>query len=357
MSDPVYPRAGLPATPEEDLARALPPTAPPHPVRRAAAIAAALRQFDGEEAKAPVPKNRAPPWRIGRVQLGALASAALVVAVGLPAALQHAGDHPTSSRPVARTGDADLAVAADNAMVADEALAPSTTSAPPPAAVRAAPMPAPARSAAATPTPDEPAAEAVADRVAATPPPPPPAAPAPLPAPAPEAVASLGEARRASPDGSDVVVTGSRISPQAKAAARRGDWNTCTVLDPDHSLLGCGRAIRARVAGQAGAAIADGLAAGWRQNWSDAVAAFDHAIELQPHSGIAYLNRGLAQQRLGATEEARADLDRAVRLDGSARAYYARALLRRERGDIPGARADEERAVGLDADYAQVVPD
>jgi tetratricopeptide (TPR) repeat protein len=181
-------------------------------------------------------------------------------------------------------------------------------------------------------------------------------------APPPEALARVSDAvARASPaeDGvGDIVVTGSRVSRGAAAAARRGNWNACTVDDPQQTLRGCKRLVRSGAtgpAGTAGAALAGGLALAWQGDWSGAIDAFDRAIEAQPKLGFAYLNRGLALQHLGEGQRAAADLDRAVRYDPSARSYYHRSKLRASIDDHRGAKADGARAAELDSDYAPLI--
>lgn len=159
-------------------------------------------------------------------------------------------------------------------------------------------------------------------------------------------------------DSANIVVTGSRVAPRAAAAARRGDWNACTVDDPAQNLRGCKRLVRSGAkgpVGEAGAALSDGLARAWQGDWSGATEAFGHAIALQPKLGFAYLNRGLANYHASELEQAAADLDSAVRYEPSARSYYTRAKIRRSRNDRRGARADEARAVELDQDYAALV--
>src|SRR5690349_20350772 len=72
---------------EEDRSTWLPKPPPPRPARREAAIDAALRKFDGEEAAAPVTERpERQPWT-RRPQFAVAASALLLVIVGIPAAL------------------------------------------------------------------------------------------------------------------------------------------------------------------------------------------------------------------------------------------------------------------------------
>lgn len=367
MSDSVHHRTGGPnERVGDDLVRALPEPPPPRPAQRAAAMAAALERYDGADGSSRTGQSaRAPSppawWRAGRAQVGALASMALVAVIAVPLALRHPGSSvepprtagvqatvdrmPPASNRAAPPGRAALSRAPGEAVDL-----PSSTTTPPARAM--------------APAPAAPAAP-VQDMAAPPPPPPPPPPPAPPPAAAPVAAGVLAEAagaaQRAAPaedDAGNIVVTGSRISRRAKAGARRGEWNACTVMDPEQSLKDCGGLFRLRgkgTAAAAGAAVAEGLALGWREDWAAAVQALDRAIALQPKLGIAYLNRGLARERLGAAGGAMADLDLAVRYDPSARSYYARSRMRRDRGDVGGARQDEDRAVDLDPDFASVV--
>ena len=156
--------------------------------------------------------------------------------------------------------------------------------------------------------------------------------------------------------GSDeITLTGSR----AAKAARRGDWNACTIEDPGRSLARCRRSVDPAARGARGRTatqLADGLSNAWNGDLEGATAAFDRAIELAPQSSDAYLNRGLAWRRLGDLDRALADLDRAVRYGPrEARAYYHRSVVLRQRGDLRRARADEESAVALDHRYAPLV--
>jgi tetratricopeptide (TPR) repeat protein len=153
--------------------------------------------------------------------------------------------------------------------------------------------------------------------------------------------------------GSDIVVTGSLV--RANPYAARGDWNKCTVIDPERSLRGCRSALGIGAKGPAGEAatrLSDGLALAWRGDLDGAIAAFDQAIALKPKFAFAYLNRGLAYQRNGDAARAAADLDLAIKYAPyAARGYYNRSVLRREQGNQRGANADASRAVELDSDY------
>jgi tetratricopeptide (TPR) repeat protein len=207
-------------------------------------------------------------------------------------------------------------------------------------------------------------------------PPPPPAAPAPPPAafaPAPRSPVVAGLLDEKDTGDADIAVTGARISKssnddlssadivvtgQMRSAARRagrGDWNACTVNDPNQSLSACKKLVDPAASGPAGRAashIADGLSLAWQDDLDGAIAAFDRAIAVSPRLSFAYLNRGQAYLREGELTRALADLDQAVRYaPSSARNYYSRSLVRRQSGDTRRAEADEARAIDLDERY------
>jgi tetratricopeptide (TPR) repeat protein len=378
---------------DHDLSAALPEPPPPRPARREAAIDEALRHFDGAPPRAAPQSPAAPPSRpwFARPQLAAVATLALVAAIGLPVFLY--GNRPLA--PLDQPAEQVSPAATPKADTGSDAAPPASVVPP------AAPIPAIESSArliadaelaeapkAAAPAPQ---AEArVADRAeskdrmdiaargfAAPPPPPPPpphaSPPPPPPPPAPAIVATGARVARPAPAKSDgaiaesgaeeVVVTGSRINAAARRvaqrAAERGEWNACTINDPRRSLAACKNLINPAAngdAGRAAARVADGLSLAWRGDASGAIRAFDQAIAIAPRLSIAYLNRGLAYHDNGDTDRALADLNQAVRYDANARNYYNRALIRRQAGDIRRALADEDRAIRLDGNYEDVVP-
>jgi hypothetical protein len=190
---------------------------------------------------------------------------------------------------------------------------------------------------------------------------------------APSASAGVTREGVAKAIGRDIIVTSQRraeslqgvplsTSPAKRAKAKtagRGDWNACTIDDPERSLQKCRRIIDPAMAGpkgQAAAHIADGLMRAWRGDLDGAIVEFDRAIAISPRDATAYLNRGLALQRKGEFGRAGADLDRAVRYaPEAARGYYNRSQLLRQRGEAERAEADEDRAVALDPGYVAVV--
>src|SRR3569623_3359517 len=98
---------------DDDIARLLPQPPPPRPVRREAAIAVAMRRFDGTEAPPPVGAARPTRWR-GRPQFGALISVALIALIGAPAAWMSLHDRfPDSGEPAA-TNAAETVTVADS---------------------------------------------------------------------------------------------------------------------------------------------------------------------------------------------------------------------------------------------------
>jgi tetratricopeptide (TPR) repeat protein len=340
---------------EEDIAAALPRPPLPAPARREAAIAEALRRFDGSEAAAPPPGKRtsAAEWLPAhrRPWAGALAGAFLVALVGLPfvwssfddyAVGEKRGSPPAVEAPAAQppAASADLA----SPPLSDAAVA-SGSAAERSADSRSLADPNPTAAVKAEPPPPPPDSEALAD----------------------SAADSSGEimvtgSRIRNPNltsSSPVTVVGGEEIALTGTRARRGDWNACTIDDPKRDLTACRRAVNPAARGASGRAaahVADGLASAWDGEPEDAIAAFDRAIEIAPGSATAYLNRGLAWQRMGNLDRALADLERAVRIDSrSARIYYHRSRVLRARGNERRAQADEERAVALDPTYEPLV--
>jgi len=378
-------------TDDSDLARLLPDSPPPRPTAREAAIATAMRRFDGvpDPVLAATPGRR-PARRVSGKQVGGFATIVLVAGISLSIALNRPGglqpgkvaqppadtaprsapapdqpDVPKSSAnsaaeeptlavkpeppvqkpaapaaPIALSGGADRRVSQDLARSAS----PSPPPPPAPPAAMAPPLMQYAPRSAAPPAPAEERPVAAAGRLAQPK--------------TTESVTLAAGARRNADDSEDngpgdVVVTGMRRRPNAYAA--RGDWNACTVIDPEQSLRGCKSVLGIGAKGPAGEVakhVSDGLVLAWRGDLDGAIVAFDRAIALKPKSAVAYLNRGLAHQRNGDAARAAADLDLAVKYAPyAARGYYNRSVLRREQGDRRGAKADANRAVELDPDY------
>ena len=337
---------------DKDLANLLPPTPPPRPDRRDAAIEAAMRAYDGTGAPPPVPARHSEPRRSGiasnRPLIGALASLALVVSIGLPVWMNSDFAPPTVS-----TGSPqrESARTAGGPQVGDRDSEPATV-----AAQSVAPAPMPKRDsadeasqAAATPAsrtqaqvPPSPAV--VEDRV---PPqseaafafaPAPPAPPPPLQLPAPSAperpapaalVAAAPSARATRSD--DIVVTGARATTEREGAVRSrarepfskivlSDLNRCTVADPRRDIEACRITIEEAVPKSARPFVVDGVSRAWRGDLDGAAAALDRAVAEAPRSAVAYYNRSLVLSRRGQARRADADRERAIELDHRYRA-------------------------------------
>jgi tetratricopeptide (TPR) repeat protein len=311
---------------DDDIARLLPEPPPPRPTRREAGIAAALRRFDGTEEPLPAAPPRPSRWSgLGRPQLGALISAALIALIGAPAAWMSLHDRFPAPDTAASTNASEAGVTADSApavpITSPSRPAPAAGSQSSAAALRAGPSPA------AAPPPafaDKAVASPEADAKAGTPPSatamkqaqPDAAVPPPPPPPAPAAMGfRAAPTVEAQPDAADIAVTASRI----RAPAQPGR--------------------------------ADGFARSSENDIDGVIAMFDQALARDPHNSGAWLNRGLARQRKGDLNGALDDLTQAIHLAPDAPAgYRARARLERQRGDTGRALADEHRAAELEAD-------
>lgn len=353
---------------DDDIAAALPRPPHPAPARREAAIAEAMRRFEGlapERAgedrraapSAPWWSSQSRPWAAG------LAAACLVALIGLPwvwtsfdrsVADGGGGGRPgveaTGGEPVMADAGESVGSAADPR--ADTQSQPAADEVPgevPPDPARTGPSPAPDRSSGEAPVgrSEEPPADFGAQETG-------------------EVVVTGTRIRNPNLASSipitvvgedNITVTGTRSN--YAAPRRRGDWNACTIDDPGRSLAACRkRGDRAAKAASSGAAaqIAEGLSRAWEGDLDSAIASFDRAIEIEPRSSAAYLNRALAWRRRGDLDRALADLDRAVRYSPrAARYYFHRSLVHRQQGDNRRALADEERAVALDPRYAVAV--
>jgi tetratricopeptide (TPR) repeat protein len=156
----------------------------------------------------------------------------------------------------------------------------------------------------------------------------------------------------------EIAVTGARVRAPNLGGAR-GDWNACTVDDPNRDLADCLKRLDRTAKGDdvLGTDLAEGISLAWAGETDKAIAAFDRAIVRAPKSAFAYLNRGLARRQGGDLDRARADLDRAVKYGPrEARNYYVRSLILRAQGATARARHDEDRAVELDPAYDAIVP-
>ena len=277
---------------DDDIAAALPRPPLPAPARRAAAIEAAMRRFDGVDALPPEPAaaGRGPdaiPWwrRPALTYAGAFASIALVALIALPLAWTPL-DHPRQGGDV-RPGPVGEAVRPEAEIAAADATPAGPAPGPPsPGQSEAARAP---RTLAAT----DAARDAAPVELAEAAPPPAPPGQAETIGGAGRSAARSGETQLAGParpPESNIVVTGSRIgkpglaapASEARAAespdvagakssyagpAGRGDWNACTIDDPGRSLAACRHLVDPAAkgaAGRAAALVADGLESAWR---------------------------------------------------------------------------------------------
>mgnify|MGYP003582293300 CR=1 FL=1 len=343
---------------ERNTPFSLPDPPPPAPARREAAVEAALRRFDGAEQGAPpVGTGKDARWRhlLDRPYLGSALALSLLALVVLPVAWmnmprQDAPSPRIAARPQEERAAADMAAAPVPPPLRAEppAIVPEKSATQPPA-----PAPEPVQEKAVQPPEQAPAMQAYGSMAAA--PAASPAAPPPPPATLANAEVSARRAGKAtdSEAAGDIVVTSARADPNLLRG--RGDWNACTVLDPQQDLTACKRQVDPAAKGdrsRVGAPMADGLTQAWQGDWRDAVAAFDKAIAVAPKSAQAYLNRAMAYQAQGESDRALEDFDKAVRYAPyAARGYYHRSLLLRQRGETRKAEADRARAAELDSRY------
>jgi hypothetical protein len=198
----------------------VPKPPPPRPAGRDAAILAALRRFDGDEAPAPEPVKARPSW-IGRPQLAWAMTACLVAVIGLPTAfiVMRDGNSPIFQASPPRPAVESRREGAVPNSTAFEASPAQPTVAP---AVQAPANVAPAQKqengttvAANKPAGELAAAEPKTMAYAAAPPPPPP------PPPSPPAAPMLAEKSAGGLASNDIAVTGSRI-PAPKPEREEG---------------------------------------------------------------------------------------------------------------------------------------
>jgi len=97
-----------------------------------------------------------------------------------------------------------------------------------------------------------------------------------------------------------------------------------------------------------------GMDAFVKDDFSESVAEFTKAIEIDPDFALAYVSRGAALMKLIRIEESIADFDHAIELDPDyPKAYHLRGLARIEVEDHEGALEDFGNAIHLDPDYGQ----
>ena len=363
---------------DHDIRAAMPEPPPPAPARRAAAIGAAMRRFDGiaePQAESARDAGVGRPW-YSRPQFGLAASLALVAVIGGPIAWESFRESPVERQNAAPP--AAPAPGASDAAVSDEAYASMDVAAPPAAEANSAGL---VEESCTGRNCVDAEKSILADAVPAAPPqrmqpgaplPPPSIVPspstaqvdafarsapqmrAPAPAPAPAQAERKAQERELAEARDSIVVTGTRVSPRFN---QRGEWNACTIDDPRRALARCRTEIAgAAKSGRAAESVGEGLNRGWSGDLDEAIAAFDRAIAEAPRSSLAYINRGLAYQKRGELDRAIADFDKAVRFaPASARAYYMRSQALRQRGDGKRAERDLRRAIDLDPSYRETL--
>jgi hypothetical protein len=212
---------------EQDQSTWLPEPPPPHPARRAAAIAAALRKFDGvEEADSTAREQRKTSWASRhRPQMAVLVSAMLLVVIGIPVALiglrTWPSTHENTSHPAAMFEKEPPAPASRPAAPVPGPIAQAAPAKRSPTTTRKLGG---APSAPRVATSEEPAPTSAPPAIAEAPAPPAPiveAAPPPPPPPPPQAI-SGADKTTGEPMADNLAVTGSRISGPALEAPGRG---------------------------------------------------------------------------------------------------------------------------------------
>ncbi len=135
------------------------------------------------------------------------------------------------------------------------------------------------------------------------------------------------------------------------AGGAKPDAASCEAREIAVAIRGCTALIEGAAPGDAKltqALIKRGKAYAKRSYYSDAVADFSRAIELDPKNAKAYLERGRAYDELADKSRAEADLAEAMRLDpADPEAYASRGWLRQNSGDKEAAKADFEQTIKL----------
>jgi len=89
--------------------------------------------------------------------------------------------------------------------------------------------------------------------------------------------------------------------------------------------------------------------------WRSSETLWSNIIENNPHSEIAYNNRGLAEDKLGNVAGAINDFNNVININPqNAMAYYNRGISKKELGDYEGAITDYTRTINIDPKYEGV---
>jgi tetratricopeptide (TPR) repeat protein len=104
---------------------------------------------------------------------------------------------------------------------------------------------------------------------------------------------------------------------------------------------------------QVDAYVSDGMNSFQKGDLDSALAAYNHALDLNPRSASALYNRGLTKAAQDDSDGAVSDFSQALQIDPKmATAYYARGLARHSKGDLDGAILDYNLSVQNDPKYA-----
>jgi len=97
---------------------------------------------------------------------------------------------------------------------------------------------------------------------------------------------------------------------------------------------------------QVSAYVTDGIGSFQKGDLDSALAAFNHALELDPKSADALYNRGLTKAAQDDSDGAISDYSQALEINPKmAQAYYARGLARHAKSDLDGALSDYNLAI------------
>jgi lipoprotein NlpI len=150
--------------------------------------------------------------------------------------------------------------------------------------------------------------------------------------------------RPVSPSHTSTVSPSGEANPAANAPA--------TPVTPAPSETPAAPAATA-MAQQVDAYIADGMSSYERGDLDASLAAFNHALDLNPKSADALYHRGITKAAQDDMDGAIADYSQALQIDSKmSLAYYYRGLARHSKGDLDGAVGDYNLAVQMDPKYA-----
>jgi tetratricopeptide (TPR) repeat protein len=113
------------------------------------------------------------------------------------------------------------------------------------------------------------------------------------------------------------------------------------------------KALRLGLGDMAGIYVQRGEAYAYLEQWHDALADFQQALQEDPYHGDAYCERGSLRRFLGDLEGALEDYNVTLRIDHEhLAALYNRAQVHEALGDMPAAEADLSHSIMLDPGMA-----